>query len=168
MTLGNPYKFAVLVDTIKDWNIDDTFCNGLLLFFVDGCLYPNEIITATLRCEVEPLIQKLANPAVDKRLYGLSAQQAFSEIYRISFPDNIDVASDNRFDISPPSLSDHGYFLFSVSDGTSIRILASKLEYKPEVSRHNLHDIAVNEVHIETSELNEIALGLNGFIDSWE
>lgn len=167
MTFGNPHQFAVLAETIKGWNNDDTFCNGLLLFFVDGCIYPNEIVTATLRCEIEPLKQKLASPAIDKRLYDLPAQLAFSEIYNITFPDSIDAENDSRFDISPPSLSDHGCFLFSVSDGTNIRILASKLKYKPETSRHNLYDIAVSEAHIAASELNEIVIGLDDLIGSW-
>ena len=33
MIIGDPYKFAILSGVINEWNIDDTFCNGVLLNF---------------------------------------------------------------------------------------------------------------------------------------
>lgn len=48
MILGDPYKFAILSGMIDEWNIDHVFCNGILLFCVDGDIYPREIVTATL------------------------------------------------------------------------------------------------------------------------
>ena len=57
MISGNPYKFAVLSGVINEWNLDDTFGNGVLLICINGDIYPKEIVTATLRCEIEYLRQ---------------------------------------------------------------------------------------------------------------
>lgn len=43
MVIGDAYKFAVILQTITEWNIDDTFCNGILLFGVNGDIYPKNI-----------------------------------------------------------------------------------------------------------------------------
>ncbi len=58
MILGNPYSFSVFINTIKKWNIDNEFCNGILLFCVDGDFFPKRIVTATLKCEIQPLKEK--------------------------------------------------------------------------------------------------------------
>ncbi len=46
MIIGDPYKFAILSEVINEWNIDDAFCNGVLLFCVNGDIYPKEVVTA--------------------------------------------------------------------------------------------------------------------------
>lgn len=163
MTLGNPYKFAVLIDPIDDWNIDKTFCNGLLLVCVNGVIFPHEIHTATLRYEIGLLKQNLLSLNTNKRLYTLPAQQAFIEIYNITFPENADIDNDYRFDISPTLLSDNSCFIFAVCDGTNTRILASKLDYELESGRHKLQDIMVCETFLSVDELNKIISGLENF-----
>ena len=60
MILGNPYKFAIIIQIIKQWNkeesADNPFCNGVLLFCIDGNIYTEEILTATLKTEVYMLL----------------------------------------------------------------------------------------------------------------
>ena len=163
MLLGNPYKFAVLIAPVESWNIDKTFCNGLLLLFVNGNIYPKEIKTVTLQCEIERLKHDLSKFATNQWLYDLPLKQAFAEIYNITFPENIEVDNDYRFDISPTSLSDNDYFLFAVCDGVNVRILASKPDYELEKGRHKLQDISVNEAIISVEELKEIISGLDDF-----
>lgn len=130
MIIGDPYKFAILSGVINEWNIDDTFCNGVLLFCVNGDIYPKEVVTATLRCEIEYLKQKLRSLTIDKRLYALPPQQAFAEIYGITFPEDTDSDNEDCFDITPASLSDHNCFVFAVCNGVNIRVLASELAYE--------------------------------------
>ena len=132
MIIGDPYKFAILSEVINEWNIDDTFCNGVLLFCVNGDIYPKEVVTATLRCEIEYLKQKLRNITTDKRLYILPPQQAFAEIYGITFPEDMDSDNEDCFDITPASLSDHNCFVFAVCNGVNVRVLASELAYEME------------------------------------
>lgn len=130
MIIGDPYKFAILSGVINEWNIDNTFCNGVLLFCVNGDIYPKEVVTATLRCEIEYLKQKLRSLTIDKRLYALPPQQAFAEIYGITFPEDTDSDNEDCFDITPPSLSDHNCFVFAVCNGVNVRVLASELAYE--------------------------------------
>ena len=130
MIIGDPYKFAILSGVTNEWNMDDTFCNGVLLFCVNGDIYPKEVATATLRCEIEYLKQKLRNLTTDKRLYILPPQQAFAEIYGITFPEDMDSDNGDCFDITPASLSDHNCFVFAVCDGVNVRVLASELAYE--------------------------------------
>ena len=59
MILGNPYKFSVFISTIKEWNIDNEFCNGVLLFCIEGNIFPKKIVTATLKYEIQLLKEKL-------------------------------------------------------------------------------------------------------------
>ena len=163
MIIGDPYKFAILSEVINEWNIDDTFCNGVLLFCVNGDIYPKEVVTATLRCEIEYLKQKLRNITTDKRLYILPPQQAFAEIYGITFPEDMDSDNGDCFDITPASLSDHNCFVFAVCDGVNIRILASELAYERENSRHRLENIIISEIFLTVGELREIIAVLEGF-----
>lgn len=160
MIIGDPYKFAILSGIIKEWNMDDTFCNGFLLFCVNGDIYPKEVVTATLRCEIEYLRQKLRNLTTDKRLYTLPPQQAFAEIYDITFPEDIYNDNNDCFDITPAALSDCNCFVFAVRDGVNIRILASKLTYETENSRHKLENISISETFLTAGELEEVIAGL--------
>jgi len=163
MIIGNPYKFAILSGGINEWNMDDTFCNGVLLFCVNGDIYPKEVVTATLRCEIKYLKQKLKKLMTDKRLYAMPSQQAFAEIYGITFPEDIDSDNEDCFDITPASLSDHNCFVFAVCDGVNVRVLASELAYEMENGRHKLQDNAVSETFVSVSEMKEIISGLENF-----
>ena len=151
MLLGDPYKFSISFDEIQSWNIDDTFSNGVLLLYVSGDIYPKEIVT---------LKRKLSDITVDKNLFKMGKEDAFREIYNITYPKDIDLCNDYRFDISPSILVDNNCFLFAVSDGANIRVLASKMQYIIEESRHNLSNVIVSESVLSAEEINEIILGL--------
>ena len=85
MILGNPYKFSVFISTIKEWNIDNEFCNGVLLFCIEGNIFPKKIVTATLKYEIQLLKEKLRNLITNERLYNMQRDKAFAEIYNITF-----------------------------------------------------------------------------------
>ena len=160
MIIGDSYKFAILSGEINEWNIDDAFCNGVLFLCVNGDIYPKEVVTATLRCEMEYLKQKLRNITTDKRLYILPPQQAFAEIYDITFPEDTQNDNNDCFNITPAALSDCNCFVFAVRDEINIRILASKLTYETENSRHKLESITISETFLTAGELEEVIAGL--------
>lgn len=160
MILGNPYKFAVIAKTIQEWNVDETFCNGVLLFCVDGNLFPKEIFTATLASELYPLRQQLANIGIHHEIFHMKKEKAFQKMYDITFPKDDDFGNDYQFDITPPSLSDNNYYIFAVSNGIAVRILAAKLHYIKKISRHMLKNIAIAEAFISVEEMEDIAKDL--------
>ena len=112
---------------------------------------------------MEYLKQKLRNLTTDKRLYTLPPQQAFAEIYGITFPEDMDSDNEDCFDITPASLSDHNCFVFAVCDGVNVRVLASELVYEMENGRHKLQDIAISETFVSVREMKEIISGLENF-----
>lgn len=156
MILGNPYKFSVFISTIKEWNIYNEFCNGVLLFCIDGNIFPKKIVTATLKCEIQLLKEKLRNLITNERLYNMQRDKAFAEIYNITFPEDISIDNDYRFDITPESFADENCYVFAVSNGKEVRIMATKLNYIVEESRHELSNVDISETFIEIEDLNQI------------
>lgn len=164
MIIGNPYQFSIFVKVIKEWNSDESsFRNGVLLFCVDGELFPKEVLTATLSCEIPPLKEKLMNLAIDVELCEMEKEKAFIEMYNTTFPkwdpewDNEgDICNDYRYFLSPTILSDSGCHVYVVSNGERIRIMAAKLNYVLEESAHDLNDLKISETFITCDELNKI------------
>ena len=156
MILGNPYKFSVFISTIKEWNIDNEFCNGVLLFCIEGNIFPKKIVTATLKYEIQLLKEKLRNLITNESLYNKQRDKAFAEIYNITFPEDISIDNDYRFDITPESFANENCYVFAVSNGKEVRIMATKLNYIVEESRHELSNVDISETFIEIEDLNQI------------
>ena len=154
--LGNPYKFSLFISTIKEWNIDNEFCNGVLLFCIEGNIFPKKIVTATLKYEIQLLKEKLRNLITNESLYNMQRDTAFAEIYNITFPEDISIDNDYRFDITPESFADENCYVFAVSNGKEVRIMATKLNYIVEESRHELSNVDISETFIEIEDLNQI------------
>lgn len=161
MILGNPYKFSIFINTIKEWNVDETFCNGVLLFCIDGNLFPKEIVTASLTCEIPPLKEKLMHLTINEKLYNMSTDKAFIEIYNSTFPEDVNVVNNDCFDITPLSFSDCNCYVFAVSNGKKVRIMAAKLNYIVSDSRHELNKINISETYLSMTELDEIIKNLD-------
>lgn len=161
MILGNPYKFAIIIKTIREWNVDKTFYNGVLFFCVDGSMFPKEILTVPLTSEINPLKENLENISVDIALFNMEKEAAFKQIYNVTFPEDISMDNDYQFDITPLSFSEDNCYIFAVSDGTRVRILAAKLKYIKERSRHMLKNMNIKEAIISIQEINQIAKALN-------
>lgn len=159
MILGNPYKFAIFLQMIKEWNIDKTFCNGVLLFSVNGIIFPNQILTASLNCEISLLKENLNNIAVNVDIFNMKKENAYRYIYNRTFPENMNLDNDYQFDITPLSFLEDSCYIFAVSNGIQVRVLAAKLEYNKKESRHKIKNIY--EAFISVEEVKEIAKNLN-------
>ena len=59
------------------------------------------------------------------------------------------------------SFSDKNYYIFAVSNGIQVRILAAKLKYNKKISRHILKKAAISEAFISVREMEEIAKALS-------
>lgn len=78
MRTGSPYKFAVFADVVEEWNDNSgVFKNGVLLFCVDGHLFPQEVVTATLSSEMQPFRESLMNIKVNKNLFNMPKERAY-------------------------------------------------------------------------------------------
>lgn len=164
MVIGDPYIFSIMIDVVDKWNVDRTFNNGLLFMSINGSLISSKITTTTLNAEVFQLIQTLKNPMVNEDIFHMEKKEAFISIYKLTFPNEYDVDNDYSYDITPHEFSDNNCFVFMVSDGEKIRILAaSELQYIKEESTHNLQDLNVIETYISYEELEEIIERLSMF-----
>lgn len=161
--LGDPYSFSIIVSVVDEWNIDQTFTNGILIFCIDEKLFPKEVISIALSSELWNLKEKLKNLTTNQELFNMPKDKAFTKIYNITFPDDINIDNDYSFDISPESFSDKDYFVFAVKSNKRVRIMASKLNYITEDSRHDLENLNVSETFIDADALNKIILGVESF-----
>ena len=55
MLIGNPDKFAFLLEIVPEWS-DDTFINGMLYVFINGAQYPKTLRTTTLSDDIYYLV----------------------------------------------------------------------------------------------------------------
>lgn len=146
--------------TIKEWKEDETFCNGVLLLCVDGSIFPKEILTATLNSEINPQKKSLEEITIHNELFNMEKGEAFKQIYDMTFPEDFSLENDYRFDITPLSLADANCYVFAVSNGIQVRVLAAQLTYIKDLSRHMLKNIDIHEAFISTREIEEMAKAL--------
>lgn len=164
MVIGNPYKFSIMVDVVDEWNMDKTFNNGLLFMGIDGKLIMPEISTSTLNCELFQLIDNLKNPQINENVFQMEKKEAFTYIYNLTYPTDLNTDNDYSYTITPNEFEDNNSFVFMVSNGEKIRILAaSELQYIKEEGTHNLQDIDVAETYILKDELEKIIEKLSKF-----
>jgi hypothetical protein len=168
MTIGNPYKFAILADDIKEWS-DTCWRNGVFFFCIDGELFPKEILNVTFNSEVWQLteiFQKiLIKPFINKKLFDMEKEKALVEMFRI-FPIEWNMDDDNNqyYYISPQVLADFDYYTFMVSNGEQIRIMAAKVNFIKDEGEYDLNNLEISEAFITNGELEEIFRVLSFFL----
>lgn len=158
MIIGNPYNFSIFIKTIKEWNKEDgIFYNGILLFCIDGYIFPKkEILSATLSYEIPKIKNDLKNICVNKDIYNMSKYKAFKEMYNRRYPKNFDIEEDYSFEISPSIFLDNDYIIFAVSDGKNVRIMGTHTKYIIKESKHIFKNKDIKETFITINDLNKI------------
>lgn len=164
MIIGDPFEFAVGIQVVPEWNIDKAFNNGLLLLYLKETPYPSRVVSATLNTELIGLRDSLAKIPVNRKLFSQRKETAFQELYNITFP--ADLETDNNYDffLSPDSLQRSGFFVFGVSSGKNVRIMASQLICIKSGSRHLLENIAINEVVVPLNRIKTMTRELSAAI----
>ena len=158
---GRPVQFAIILEKIKEGDmVDDTWHNGVLLFCVDGAIFPKRILTAPLGCEIAPLKENLENTAVNDRIFHMKKREAFGYIYNISYPEDWDEDTDFQYEIPPETFSEDNCDVFAVSDGDQVRILAAKCPRSKDTMRPIFKNAIIKETFISVQELKEIAQAL--------
>lgn len=161
MLLGDPYKFAIIMETIKEGDmVDDFWHNGVLLFCVDGAIFPKRILTAPLVSEIDSLKENLEKIAVNDRIFDMKKKDAFEYIYNISYPENWDENTDFQYEITPLTFPEDNCDVFAFSDGNQVRILAAKCPRNKNTMRPTFKNVTIKEAFISVQEMKEIAKAL--------
>ena len=133
MVIGEPYKMAFILERMNIWEPpDDTFRNGIMFLCVNGEIYPKDVRTTTLGCELPWLLapeSPLMNTVIDKELFKLPSDELLAHLESITYPDDIDdddIDNDYRFVLPFEEISDRGFDVFLVSDGENVRVLVGQ------------------------------------------
>lgn len=124
MLLGDPYKFAFLIERIPDWE-RDTYKNGIMFVIINDDIYPKDVRTTTFNCEFPEVLASdsaFINPVVDKDLYEKSDLQI------IDFVDDEDKELYYRYFIPFHEIEDAGFRIYVVTDSINVKIIVSKSE----------------------------------------
>lgn len=158
MVIGKPDSFSVLIKKINSWNTGDGgFCNGILLFSVNGRVFPDEFFVVTLSRAVFLLRKHFQSLVNSEKLFLAKKEDAFQAMYNASHPiEDNDIVNYN-FDLTPEDISDRGYFMFAVQNGNRTRIMVSnQLKYEAMEGKHDLNGAQITETIISNTELEKI------------
>ena len=85
MLIGNPDKFAFLLERVPEW-CSGPFVNGLLYVFMAGEQYPKEVRTTTLSDDLSFLMDSpFLHPKVDETLCALDKKELFARLCEHTF-----------------------------------------------------------------------------------
>lgn len=154
MILGDPYKFGIITQNIKDWNEKDSlFNNGVLMICIDGAIYPDEVYTATLSREIGILKKQLMNINENEQIFFMEKERAFKYIYEVTYPSDINIDNDYSYDITPDTISDRHCKIFSVCYENKVRFLGGRR--KKDENRYD-----IREAYVSLEVVEKIAMEL--------
>lgn len=167
MIIGDPYKFAVMFDRVKEWNDTISSDNGFFGICIDGKMFPNIVINACVFSCVYDVIDSLKRIPVNEKIYEMEKEKAIMSLYELVYPDfDNDYDNDYRYLLAPSDLTDLGYLVFAVKDTEKIKILATKAEYDFEESDFVFDNSEITEIILENDYINKIINQLEKAIQS--
>ncbi|MCT4706364.1 immunity 42 family protein [Enterobacteriaceae bacterium H16N7] len=139
MIYGNPNKFAILMDIVSDWTLDNSYKNGLFHFIIDGKFFPDSAGVATLSGDVSCLSEDnaLLSPPEDNVLFNMDKSLAFSSMLKVMLPALLepeadipdDFETDYKYQASTYNLENESCYVLAVGLEGKIRILGAKTSY---------------------------------------
>lgn len=165
MIFGDPYKFAIITETVEAWSPDKTFCCGILLYSINGDIFPKETDNATLGFESTSFKDRINMLVVDHELYNMPKEKAFFSIFHLSFPEDGDF--DYRYNFSPDSICNGHFKVFVVGNGEDVRILFSHLVYNRDGFKYELDNAVIGDTKISVEEFREIIDQFNRYVDDF-
>lgn len=171
MVIGDPNKFAILIDYIPLWSIDNGYKNGLFHFIVKGQMFPSSASVATLSGDVGCLSDDnaLITTPENEYLFKMNKLDAFSNMMNTMLPNllnpNVEVPDDFETDYSYQAstynLENDSCYVFSVGFINEIRILAAKVSYldgngNDGYAWKNYNNLEVQDVILTKSEVHHI------------
>lgn len=180
MVIGDPFKFSIQIDPVKEWcdygEYYKPLNGGVMIITVDGFMFPdNEVLNIWLEGEVPELIENMKKIPINKEIFNLKNKEAaFIEIYNRVFykhdhPDDYSRVDEfYRYRIAPTEIRDRCLYVYAVSDGENVRILASKLKYVKKYSTHKLNNITVRETYVTCADIYMMIKELNDWLNYYE
>ena len=132
MVIGNPLKFAFLIERIEDWEVD-YWKNGIMFVILNEGIYPKEVRTTTFNSEIFDILNSnsaFMNPLIDKELYNKSDLELFHYIADITFPEDLETDNDYRYLIPFHEINDSNYNFFIISNDVNIKIFVGRWEHE--------------------------------------
>ena len=126
MLIGNPDKFAFLLEIVPEW-CSDNFIQGILNVYVNGVQYPDALRTTTLSSDIHWLLEDTSpfiNPQINEELYSLETVELFNTLSKLTFPETGE--NDYSYLIPLHEISDAGFYLFIVASEKEVRLLITQ------------------------------------------
>ncbi len=161
--IGDPYKFAILFDRVKTWNVSLSDNNGFLGLCIDGQLFPDTVINTIMPVSLFELKESLKSVPVNEKIYNLESKNAFKLLYKLVYPSDDD-SNDYRYELATSDLTDNDNLVFAVGGKEKVKLVAAKLEYDYEESCHIFDESAVREVILDKNEVDQIIKQIDEFI----
>ena len=164
--IGNPYRASFFVKVIDEWNDDiPSFRNGVFLLCIDGELFPKSINTSTLNVDIPDVMDRLCGIPLNEKIFNMGKEDAYIEMYNMTFPKEGGCDYGCRFYISPPGLYDYNCYAFAVRSKSQVRFMAARLKYVVDESASDLSNAVISDAIITHDELNEIIFELSKIIN---
>ena len=180
MVIGNPYKFAFIIDIVPEWNGDDTYTQGIFFMCIEGKLFPPVLDTTTLSSDISYILRgsPYSSPAlfslpVNIILFNKEKKQSFIDMFNLTYPgclnpeidlDDLSITNDYTYKASNPTMEDNNNHVFIVSDGDSVRILGAQVDaiHDEGYDAYFVSDI-VHESILSKDEMTGLILELKNF-----
>lgn len=136
MIIGDPYKFAFIIDEVSEWS-NGSFRNGIFFVVINGILFPSEVENCTLNSDLylffEARPSSLVRMPANDKLFIMNKEELFNKLYDSLGSDEI--YHDGRFSgslgeifkFSTTTMEDQGYYLFSIRNENSLRFIAANI-----------------------------------------
>ena len=69
MVIGDPYKFSILFDRVKSWNVSLNDNNGFFGVSIDGKMFPDMVINAIIPVSLFELKNSLSGIPVNEEIW---------------------------------------------------------------------------------------------------
>lgn len=151
MIIGNPDKFAFLLEIVPEW-CSNSFVQGILNVHVNGVQYPDTLRTTTLSTDVYWLLNDTSpfiNPRINEELHTMDTAELFNKLCNLAFPETETCDNDYSYSVPLNELSDAGYTLFIVASPKEVRLI---------IGQHNKMNTLtfVDEVKIDILDFERI------------
>lgn len=151
-----PCNFGFFIERINEWE-DSSFKNGFMFMMMNDELYPKNVRTTTLNCELADLLAEdssMKAPVVDKALYHNDRDTLFDKMCERTFGKDHDALHDSTFLIPFHEINDEGWSIFIISDGDNIKLMTGRWTYG-DLSFHDEVEIPAQKYYDTIAELEK-------------